>query len=106
MAKSVGERSTAALLKDWSITVRSRDGNKCVVCGAAKYVQAHHLLPKERYPELKYELLNGVSLCVKHHKFGKFSAHRNGFWFARKIQAMFPTVYQWIVDHMGEEPGL
>lgn len=103
MAKQAGQRSVAALLADWSKAVRNLFGNKCVVCGSDKYVQAHHLLPKERYPELKLDLRNGIPLCAKHHRFGKFSAHRNGFWFTKMIESRFPTVYRWVMENMGTE---
>src|ERR1700744_1256469 len=75
-AKSGPKRRLAA----WSLVIRSE--GKCVVCGATEHLNAHPLLPKERYPQLKLKVINGVCLCPTHHKFGRYSAHRNPIWFA------------------------
>ena len=55
--------SNASLLRDWSKKVRDRDGFKCQVCGRTDITHAHHILCKERYPEFKLEIDNGVTLC-------------------------------------------
>ena len=77
--------------------MRTRDGNKCVVCGSTKFVQAHHVFPKERYPELRLTLENGISLCATHHKFGKYSAHLNPFWFSAWCDKNLPRWFRWWV---------
>lgn len=46
--------------------VFSRDGHKCVVCGAMA-VDAHHLMERRLWPDGGYYLDNGVSLCSEHH---------------------------------------
>ena len=53
--------------KDWSQAVKRRDGYKCIICGSKKYVQTHHLKGRAQFPELKLQVNNGVSLCLKHH---------------------------------------
>ena len=30
-------------------------------------IEAHHILPWSNYPELRYEINNGISLCHFHH---------------------------------------
>jgi hypothetical protein len=60
-------------------------------------VQAHHLLPKERYPDLKLVTENGIPLCARHHKFGRLSAHRNPIWFAVWLKAKHPKVWDWVI---------
>lgn len=40
---------------------------KCVECGAIKGLQAHHVLSKKDFPEKKYDLDNGVTLCLECH---------------------------------------
>ena len=64
------------------------------------YVQAHHLLPKERYPEFKLDPNNGIPLCAKHHKFGRQSAHRNPIWFAVWLRARHPEVWTWCINKL------
>lgn len=89
-------------LREWSLRVRERDGNKCAVCGSPNYVQSHHLLPKERYQEFKFKRINGLSLCPTHHKMGRFSAHRSPIWFTIWLKENRPLQYQWCLDNMGE----
>jgi hypothetical protein len=69
-------------LTAWSKQIRATYGNKCAVCGSDRFIQAHHILPKERFPEYALEPDNGIALCPSHHKFGSFSFHRNPIWSA------------------------
>ena len=74
------KHSTADL--KWSRRIRERDG-MCVICGAHnKRLNAHHLVPRQ-FLEYRWEMDNGISLCVHCHNFGKFSAHKNPLWFAQ-----------------------
>ena len=86
--------SNASLLRDWSKKVRDRDGFKCQVCGRTDITHAHHILCKERYPEFKLEIDNGITLCPYHHKFGKLSAHRNQLWFSEWLKENFNDLWK------------
>jgi 5-methylcytosine-specific restriction endonuclease McrA len=83
----------------WSLAVRGRDG-ACVVCGAGEHLQAHHILPKESYPLLSLDSANGVTLCPRHHKFGKESAHKNAVWWAEWLRTNRPAQWTWAVANM------
>lgn len=63
-------------LKNWSKTVRDRDGNKCFLCGSTERLNAHHILPKKMWSKEKLDPRVGITLCCKCHSFGKFSVHR------------------------------
>lgn len=52
--------------KEWRRRVYERDGFECVVCGS-KQIEAHHIYRWSKYPELRYEINNGVSVCKAHH---------------------------------------
>lgn len=54
-------------LTEWSAAIKARDC-RCLTCGATTALVAHHVKPKSQYPELKYDLDNGVTLCVDCHK--------------------------------------
>lgn len=62
------ERNDAAYCA-WRSEVLSRDGFACKMLNAecAGKIIAHHIKPWSKYPELRYETKNGISLCKAHH---------------------------------------
>lgn len=55
--------------RDWAKSVKKRDGWVCriadIKCNGK--VVAHHILPWRDFPELRYEVNNGITLCHFHH---------------------------------------
>jgi 5-methylcytosine-specific restriction endonuclease McrA/predicted nucleic acid-binding Zn ribbon protein len=47
----------------WARAVISRDGGKCRKCGATEGLHAHHIKPFAEFPELRWELDNGLTVC-------------------------------------------
>ena len=80
--------------KEWKKTIHARFNNICVVdgCGKTKYLNAHHILPKETYKKYRHDPMNGVLLCPTHHKFGKLSAHKNALWFVQWLYIHQPNI--------------
>lgn len=62
------ERNDSAY-KEWRKSVRDRDDWKCKMrndqCDGK--VVAHHILPWAKFPELRYQINNGITLCRFHH---------------------------------------
>lgn len=57
-------------LSKWSRMVRIRDKCTCQLClnvFPSIELQAHHIFPKHKYPNLAYMLWNGISLCADCH---------------------------------------
>lgn len=60
--------------RTWREAVFKRDNYTCVLCGArngnGKYIELHpdHIKPFSRFPELRYEISNGRTLCIECHK--------------------------------------
>lgn len=58
-------------LKKWREAVYQKGKYKCCICGKGRdsqtKIHAHHLWGYYEYPEKKYDIENGVVLCVKHH---------------------------------------
>lgn len=53
----------------WRKSVFERDSYTCVICGEnSKYLNADHIKPFALYPELRFVLQNGRTLCVDCHK--------------------------------------
>lgn len=53
----------------WKLAVLMRDGYKCRICGIKDYLQAHHINGWAEFPEDRFILENGLTLCKEHHKF-------------------------------------
>ena len=52
----------------WRIAVFTRDNRKCVWCGSGKNIEADHIKRFADYPELRFAIDNGRTLCRKCHK--------------------------------------
>lgn len=67
---SINKHSTSEpKYKKWRSSVFERDGWTCQTCGVKGcYLEAHHIKSWARYPELRYVLDNGVTLCRECHK--------------------------------------
>ena len=53
----------------WREGVFARDNWTCIWCGSAGvYINADHIKPFAHYPELRFDLDNGRTLCVPCHK--------------------------------------
>ena len=63
-----GERRTSAYFF-WRKQVWSRDGWKCKINNknCKGRLEAHHILGFTEYPELRYDINNGITLCHAHH---------------------------------------
>lgn len=55
--------------REWGQQVKNRDGWKCQISNddCSGKVVAHHILPWSKFPELRYEVKNGITLCHFHH---------------------------------------
>jgi len=58
--------------RHWRDAVLKRDGHKCRKCGATeRRLDAHHIFSFTEYPERRFDVGNGITLCVKcHTKYG------------------------------------
>lgn len=63
------EERRSPAYKVWRKSVCDRDNWKCKIdnqdCGGK--LEVHHILSFKKYPELKYDLNNGICLCKSHH---------------------------------------
>ncbi len=64
-------RSSACVT--WRLQIRTRDGWRCKIANehCAGRLEVHHILGWTEFPELRYELNNGITLCHAHHPRGR-----------------------------------
>lgn len=57
------------LTKQWRKQVKDRDNYKCRIAdnNCAGRLEVHHILRWSKFPELRYEVNNGITLCHFHH---------------------------------------
>jgi hypothetical protein len=59
--------------KEWRRQVFKRDQYACIKCGAKSskgsytYLTAHHVREFSKYPELRHDINNGITLCIQCH---------------------------------------
>jgi len=58
-----------SLHREWSRRVKERDVWKCCMSNTdcKGRTESHHILSWKEYPELRYEVNNGITLCHFHH---------------------------------------
>ena len=59
----------------WSMAVKVKAGFRCQVCFNTKMLNAHHIYSRAK-KSVRWDLDNGVCLCVNHHVGFTFSAHK------------------------------
>lgn len=72
LAKSNEKRNDTAH-HEWSKQVKHRDNWKCRIINenCKGRLEAHHILNWRDFPELRYEINNGITLCHAHHPRGR-----------------------------------
>jgi nucleoside-diphosphate-sugar epimerase len=54
--------------RKWRESVLARDNSKCVFCDGDDELNVDHIRPFSRFPELRFDLSNGRTLCIECHK--------------------------------------
>ena len=84
-----GEMNKSKLTKKldtaWSQAVKKRSGHKCEVCGKEEGLNSHHIVGRTNRTT-RWDVRNGVTLCIFHHKFGRQSAHEDPLWFKEWLE--------------------
>ena len=53
----------------WAREIKQRDHYTCTICGRRGVeLNAHHMNAWASYPDERYDLENGTTLCIEHHE--------------------------------------
>ena len=89
--------------KIWAKMIKEKYHNKCIICGEEKYLNAHHIIPKE-IKKFRHDTINGIALCPKHHRFSfELSAHQNPVMFWRYIKKNHAQIIEEIESFLKDE---
>ena len=66
--KSPQRNTKSDKYKKWRKSVYARDGYSCRICGNDGRLNAHHIKPWSLFPNHRYKVTNGITLCLKCHE--------------------------------------
>ena len=104
--KSANRKLEKQKYEEWVKKVKERDNYTCQICkkylkdGNVHNIQAHHILAKTTYPELKFDINNGITLCYYDHKNSKVSPHLNGFAFTHYLMKNKVKQYKYLLKFL------
>ena len=88
----MGKKIDKDLDDAWSLKVKELAGFKCEYCQKTSPLNSHHVYSRSKL-STRWDLDNGVCLCVGHHTFSStFSAHKCPLEFT-----------EWIINYRGAE---
>ena len=111
----MARKITKTALKDkmdviWGNIIKAMADNRCAVCEYlnipstidkryyGQSINAHHIAGKNCL-RLRYDVRNGIALCVGHHRFGKLNAHDHGLWFGDILKVIRVNDIPYIKKH-------
>lgn len=86
IAKRKKKPSIKKLDSLWSTLIKLRAGKACEICGNRDRPNAHHIFSRSNMAT-RWDIDNGICLCVSHHVFGNFSAHKAPMEFSEWVKA-------------------
>ena len=89
----------------WSLFVKLKAGMKCEYCGSMKSLNSHHLNSRAKRT-VRWDVNNGICLCVNHHIGNEFSAHKTSIpftmWLIKYKGQKFMDDLQWKSNQTGK----
>lgn len=76
--------------REWMFSVKYRDIWKCRISNkeCKERLEAHHILNWKDYPELRYDINNGITLCHAHHPRGRDNEAKLSPFFQKLVAEM------------------
>jgi hypothetical protein len=88
------------LNKLWSLAVRKKYP-RCVLCGSSNHLQAHHaIVRRARSLATRWDIRNGIALCVKCHLWGIHGNQNDKVFLDRYISILNDLIPSEIQDEL------
>lgn len=67
--ENLHDKNLKLALKQWGIKIKERDSYTCQICSEKDrtILEAHHIKERASFPELQFDLNNGITLCLRCH---------------------------------------
>ena len=63
----MSSRDISIEYRAWRLDVLRNGGRKCAECGSVRTLHCHHIKTWDEYPELRFDVSNGMVLCKECH---------------------------------------
>ena len=87
--------------KLWSELIKKRAKEMCEMCGKSTMLNSHHIISRSNL-NLRWDLHNGVCLCVSCHSLSNHSAHKDPLGFAEWVRQHRPDDYNYLMVKRNE----
>jgi len=89
-------------LKEWREACLKRDNHQCQISKKKSgKLHVHHIIPRQ-VKELRYDVMNGITLNFYYHKVGVNSAHQNALFFVQFLAKNKKSQYKYLMKKLGE----
>lgn len=108
--KTIERREIKKKFNEWTVAVKERDGWQCQLCGKKNrelnekgtptVLNAHHIIARDNkeFPDLRFEVENGITLCAGCHRFSKRGPHHGTIIFSEWLRRNFPQRYEFLCN--------
>lgn len=75
---AIDDRKSDTSYLKWASLVKQKDHFQCQICNRKNcYIESHHILNWADYPDERYSISNGITLCSECHKaYHSVAGHR------------------------------
>lgn len=102
----------SVLLKKWNQKIDEKWGNKCAICGQEDGIlnakgnkvalHRHHIIDKKCGSLYKYDPMNGIKVCPRHHLYSLMSFHRDPIHTMKWLEINHPDIFNHLLSLTNE----
>jgi len=109
--RAINNKLIKERMKKWKEAIYLRDNYTCQICGKSYKdkidgLNPMHILSKENYPDLQFDIMNGLTGCYYCHNSSPKSPHLDGFVFTHWLKENKENHYYYLVSYLVMKGGL